>query len=582
MAFLGCVECGKNLVQNEVFGLVIANGFHEPIEDEDDANQSIQLSASKEYFEKFVNENNKDDETNVSLSAEEWESLKAGETLYFDEDEDEMRSDFVNIIKNYKASVKADQWVSECQCPQCRVLQMLVLERAYIIKNGIGAPKDEGVKIEVSEGVMERIYFDKYYGGVGMEKKPTFKKREWEAILDKWEDFKVEWQYHLFHYHCDVRHGLIDAMWSAIGIPVRVICHTSFFQTALDIRICGVPLKNVEIDDLREAVWSEIGDELMENGWRQEELFFIEFKLNREERFNGNDLIDDEELQELLNENPNLELVLIDVELDEDIEEESNDGAPVSILVRQMFEPYITKEQEEWNTNTITEFKGNYIVAHELDLELDDLRVVWQDRDLEDFECWDELGYGEDDTINVQVFIRGRGGGKRKFEDVMEEVNDKVVKIASKMSADNQFKPELDELFRKLESNSSGTPITDIVRNMNPDEFQGLYGNYWNDTQANFLRFVPNIAENLTPLMNRIVKTERDASDAKQALCATLCGFFATEFNNGKEVKNSIFEDILENQKAKHEEDQRVEARAQQLVLERQNASNGGDALMTG
>lgn len=136
--------------------------------------------------------------------------------------------------------------------------------------------------------------------------------------------------------------------------------------------------------------------------------------------------------------------------------------------------------------------------------------------------------------------------------------------------------------FKKLESNSSGTPIADIVRNMNPDEFQSLYGNYWNDTQANFLRFVPNVAENLTPLMTKIVETETDASDARQALCATLCGFFAKEFNNGKEVKNSIFEDILENQKSKHEEDQRVEARAQQLILERQNASSNGDVPMNG
>ena len=222
-------------------------------------------------------------------------------------------------------------------------------------------------------------------------------------------------------------------------------------------------------------------------------------------------------------------------------------------------------------------------------IDLDDIRVLHKHEELEDDD--EQLRYVFNLASNIadpyglyelQVMLRGGGGGKRKFEDVMQEVNDKVVKIASKMSADNQFKTELDVFFKKLESNSSGTPIADIVRNMNPDEFQSLYGNYWNDTQANFLRFVPNIAENLTPLMTKIVETETDASDARQALCATLCGFFAKEFNNGKEVKNSIFEDILENQKSKHEEDQRVEARAQQLILERQNASSNGDVPMNG
>ena len=105
---------------------------------------------------------------------------------------------------------------------------------------------------------------------------------------------------------------------------------------------------------------------------------------------------------------------------------------------------------------------------------------------------------------------------------------------------------------------------------------------YWADKQSSFERYLPNIAKYLDPLVKKIEKAERDAMDAKEAIYASLCGFFAHEFNNGREVRNSMFEKLLENRDKQIEEDLRVEARAQQLVLERQkqNAPNNGDSRM--
>lgn len=566
MTSLGCFECGKNLIQNEALGLVIQNGFHQPI-------KFIWLSATKKHFEKFLNY----DDANVSLSADVWMSFKTSETLYFHGDEDMMRSDFVEMIEDYKASFKADQWVSECQCPQCRVLQALALERAYIIKNA--TLEDDDIKIKVSKSVMELIYFRNHYKGV---EEFEFKKHEWDTILDKWEDFKEVWKYHRFLYHCDVQHGLIDTMWSAVGIPVQVIRYVGGFQTALDIRICGKSLESVKIDNLREAVWSKIGDELMVDGWRQEELNFVEFKGRRDIPLNGYDFVDDDdddELQALLIDNPNFELVLID----EDVED-NEDEEPVDILVRWMFEPYITRAQGEFEDDSVEAFKEHFIESNELDLEPDELRVVWRDRDLEDYECWDDLGYRGGDTFSIQVFIRGKGGGgqKRKFEEVIEDLEYKVKKTASKMPNDNPYKVELDAFFLKLRHSPSSTPFADIVNGLNIEDYTALNETYWADKQSSFERYLPNIAKYLDPLVKKIEKAERDAMDAKEAIYASLCGFFAHEFNNGREVRNSMFEKLLENRDKQIEEDLRVEARAQQLVLERQNqnAPNNGDSRM--
>ena len=610
MAFLGCVECGKNLIQNEALGLVIQNGFHQPIEDDTSGNQSIQLSASQEYFEKFLNEDSEDDETNVSLSADEWMNFKTHKVLYFDEDEDTMRSDFVEIIEDYKSSFKAERWVSECQCPQCRVLQVLALERAYIIKNA--TLKADDIKIKVSKRVMENIYFGMYDGNsedcwIHPHTNHKFKKHEWDAILDKWEAFKVEWQYHLFHYHCDVRHGLIDTMWSAIGIPVQVIRELGTLNVhLLDIRICGIPLWEVEIDHLREAVWSEIGDSLMSSGWRQEELFFKAFTGILQTPFRGSDgdLLgdDDDEFRQILIDNPNLELVLVNLHLTDDEEEEETDNdteqddEPVSLLARQMFEPYITKEQDtEFPDDVVGTFKEHFIESNELDLEPDDLRVVWQDRDLEDYESWAELGYGGGDTINIQVFIRGRGGGggkKRKLEDIIEEKEDYSNKLTGKTSEDNPFKAKIENLYEKMASDEFGQPIADLVQSMGQEQLQHLSEKYWGSNHSKYERYLPEIADNLVPLMGEIVKVERHASEAKKYLNAILEEFFVKEFNDGTNVKNELFETLLEvmteemnKEKTRIENEEEIERRAQQraqqLLLQARANAPSGDVPMT-
>ena len=609
MALLGCVECGKNLIQNEALGLVIRNGFHQPIED--DASPVIELSASQEYFEKFLNEDSEDDETNVSLSADEWMNFKTHKVFIFYEDEDAMRSKFVQAIEDYKSSFQEEQWATECQCSQCRVLQVVAFERAYIIKNGT-FNTDDDIKMIVPALVMANIYFENYrrkfedFSTFHFQATYHLKDYEWDAILDKWEDFKDKWQYNIFHYHCDVRHGLIDTMWSAIGIPVQVIHSRGFMDTdVLDIRIRDTPLWNVEIDDLREAVWSEIGDSLMSSGWHIEELFFKEFSGN------GSLLEDNEYLQDILREDPNLELVLVDMEVsdneaDEDeetVEEESEeeeemevveDLNEVKLMVRQMFEPFTTRETGALIYHGVREFKLSFIFHNDLNLDLDDLRVVCQDRDLDDNETWDELGYEGGDTINIQVFIRGRGGGggkKRKLEDIIEEKEDYSNKLTGKTSEDNPFKAKIENLYEKMASDEFGQPIADLVQSMGQEQLQHLSEKYWGSNHSKYERYLPEIAENLVPLMGEIVKVERHANEAKKYLNAILEEFFVKEFNDGNSVKNELFETLLEVMadeinkeqtriQTENEIERRAQERAQQLLLTRANAPNG-DVPMT-
>lgn len=399
---------------------------------------------------------------------------------------------------------------------------------------------------------------------------------------------------HLFHYHCDVRHGLIDTMWSAIGIPVQVIRELGTLNVhLLDIRICGIPLWEVEIDHLREAVWSEIGDSLMSSGWRQEELFFKAFTGILQTPFRGSDgdlLEDDDEFRQILIDNPNFEIVLVNLGLTDD----EQDDEPVSILARQMFEPYITKEQDtEFPDDAVGTFKEHFIESNELDLEPDDLRVVWQDRDLDDDETWDELGYEGGDTINIQVFIRGRGGGgkKRKLEDIIEDKEDYSNKLTTKTSEDNPFKAKIENLYEKMAGDEYGQPIADLVQNLGQEQLHNLSEKYWGSKHNNYERYLPEIAENLVPLMGEIMKTERHSNEAKKYLNAILEEFFVKEFNDGTSVKNELFENLLEvmadeinkEQTRIHNEEEierRAQERAQQLLLARGSAPNG-DVPMT-
>ena len=240
-------------------------------------------------------------------------------------------------------------------------------------------------------------------------------------------------------------------------------------------------------------------------------------------------------------------------------------------------------------------FKEHFIESNELDLEPDDLRVVWQDRDLEDYESWAELGYGGGDTINIQVFIRGRGGGggkKRKLEDIIEEKEDYSNKLTGKTSEDNPFKAKIEKKKEKMASDEFGQPIADLVQSMGQEQLQHLSEKYWGSNHSKYERYLPEIADNLVPLMGEIVKVERHASEAKKYLNAILEEFFVKEFNDGTNVKNELFETLLEvmteemnKEKTRIENEEEIERRAQQraqqLLLQARANAPSGDVPMT-
>ena len=280
MASSGCVEFDKTLIQSMALELVVSSGFHET---DHETGPSIQFSISKDDFEKFMNEYKDDAVAPVSFTSREWTFFKTfHEKLFFDENEDAMRSDFIRTVEDYKALCQKDRWMSKCQCSECRVLQEAVVEQSYHIKHGTLDGCDEDVKIEVSKCDMEIIYFEKhnknYDCGERIQDVRTapeyeFSARQWNALIDKWEEFKEKWKYDIFHYHCDARHGLIDTMWSAFGIPVQVIYNPGLWG----IRVVDIRITAIKVDKIRDEVWRRMGEMLEGHGWRKEEIFFKEF-----------------------------------------------------------------------------------------------------------------------------------------------------------------------------------------------------------------------------------------------------------------------------------------------------------------
>lgn len=137
---------------------------------------------------------------------------------------------------------------------------------------------------------------------------------EWEDIISKWED-KGIWNYDMFDNHCDALHGLEDTMWSAVGTPIQIFEETRFNADVFDIRVGDVPLNELDIDDVRDAFWSENGDRLASRGWAIEETYnYCKKDVNLE---------DSEELRDVALDYGRLQLELVNLGYGEHEENEN-------------------------------------------------------------------------------------------------------------------------------------------------------------------------------------------------------------------------------------------------------------------
>lgn len=335
-----CPECEKRSVMHLALGLTISNGFHEEEEKEP---EFIDVQFPKHELEKIFFGGG-----NQTFSPDEWMHIQSefskhvdGFRLIWEEDFTEcivrIVSEGLRKCQSDKPFIEHPRQVGECM--RCAKLEHSNYQRSLMIKNG-GTQVVEYATISINKSRLakshlEELYFENHivpneeemHFPVNSSFKLRFKDVDWLYFLEKWIEFKDVWQYHVFQDFDYLRHGLMDTLWCAIGIPVQVIHHQGFPGFDIyDIRIKNTPLSEVSLDVIRESVWDEIGDELTRNGWRVEEIHFKRYMSRRfsfphhntEDFINEDDL---EYLQAILLDDPAIEMIL--VRRDSESEEES-------------------------------------------------------------------------------------------------------------------------------------------------------------------------------------------------------------------------------------------------------------------
>ena len=338
MAVNSCDGCVKRTIFQRVLGHTIELGHHG---DEVRDDVAIQFKLRRQAMEEFARKKaliQRNEFTKV-----EWGKVHSELSVsMLPLDEDECEELFEEAVSNAVESAKSEEQNTGC-CRGCAVLDAINFERSMIIKG----QSFQEITLTVSKKDLEKLFF-KNYDRPSAERNDSrnvnynfdfsFKDHEYEDIKITWEKFKVTWEYHIYTDHCDARHGLVDTMWSSdAGIPVQVIWDRGCFYgfDLFDVRIQNKTLGEVTPDDLRAGVWDQIGDHLREQGWRFEEIWFKRFggffeQPHRNDKdFIGNDGDEEVEfLQNLIMEDPNFEMVLVDMGLtsdEEETEEEEDD-----------------------------------------------------------------------------------------------------------------------------------------------------------------------------------------------------------------------------------------------------------------
>ena len=308
------------------------------------------------------------------------------------------------------------------ECMRCAKLEHSNYRRSLMIKNG-GTQVVEYATISIdksrlAKSHLEELYFENHtvpteeemHFPVNSSFKLRFKDVDWLYFLEKWIEFKDVWQYHVFQDFDDLRHGLMDTLWCAIGIPVQVIHYQGFPGFDIyDIRIKDTPLCEVALDVIRESVWDETGDELTRNGWRVEEIHFKRY-MSRHfpfPHYNRGGFINEDNpefLQELLLEDPVLEMIL--VRRDSESEEESE---VVHIMYNgQRVRTFDVEYIHDFNASAYDLLSSSFQLAQAQDM-------IARNADLQDF-ILSFNGQELDINLMMRIFLQGRFGDS----DVLE------------------------------------------------------------------------------------------------------------------------------------------------------------------
>eukprot|EP00434_Breviolum_minutum_P046049 symbB.v1.2.041448.t1/scaffold8194.1/size7355/1 len=413
-----CPECEKRSVMHLALGLTISNGFHE--EEEEEEPEFIEVQFPKHKLEKIFFGGG-----SQTFSPDEWMHIQSefskhvdGFRLIWEEDFTEcivrIVSEGLRKCQSDKPFVEHPRQVGECM--RCAKLEHSNYQRSLMIKNGcmqvVGYATISIDKSRLAKSHLEELYFENHtvpneeemQSSVNSRSKFRFIDVDWLYILEKWIEIKDVWQYHVFQDFDELRHGLMDTLWCAIGIPVQVIHYQGFPGFDIyDIRIKNTPLSEVSLDDIRESVWDEIGDELTRYGWRVEEIHFRRYMSRRFPfaHYNQEGFIDEDDsefLQAILLDDPVIEMILVrrDSESEEESEEESE---VVHIMCNgQRVQTFDVEDIDHFTAYDLLRFSFQLAQAQDMiapNADLQDFILSFNDREL-------------NINLMMRIFVQGR------------------------------------------------------------------------------------------------------------------------------------------------------------------------------
>eukprot|EP00435_Cladocopium_sp_Y103_P031102 s2043_g7.t2 len=336
MALNACPECDNRDVMRQVLGLTIASGYKS--EEPEDVG-IITFNVGKKLLEELAFGKSKQSFTN-----DQWKSVKAQFAQYehgFDEDEDETNEWLEEQVKAGLQIMGIDTPENRAKmmvkCRECAKLDFVNFQRSMLLKCEEFDSDSDEVAMGVSKKTLENIYFEKHivpHDGdrVSFHSEYAFEDHEYDDIKEKWVEFQDLWGYNRHTCHCDARRGLVDTMWSSIGIPIHVIFYRGASDgdgfEVFDIRIHD-RLNDLTIDQVRTQVWAECGDGLLGSllgspWWREEDVWFKQYKGHFQIPHNNPKALveDDQALRLLVSKDPNLEVVLVNMDLPSNEEDE--------------------------------------------------------------------------------------------------------------------------------------------------------------------------------------------------------------------------------------------------------------------
>ena len=432
----------------------------------------------------------------------------------------------------------------------------------------------DSVRWEVGRDYMEELYFrDRHVKKTWQSNPKKFSAKEWQRVKDHWVDVPDGSQTKGHPEDFDM--SALDIMFYAIGVPVHVVFHRGFprdfHQLHLRIPVGGQHgfMHQITLGRLKDLVWEKWGEAwLEENGWRRREMHFghlncgcLEDYDDREGFQSFEEEDDDDAIGHYFNDGSALEMRLIpsyyettSEEETEESESEADESATssassagegfVKILMRHIgIPPERTIEQCFFHDITIREIKERVACCTPVDdLEVDDIRVQFQDSDLDDNKTLRECNVIEGSTITIIGRIRGGGGSKRKIEERQDETWRVATKAMKEVKPDNQFMVILQNLHQSVSNN---VPIFEnAIQQMQYEPSQHLQNAWFECPQTQAERVMEQIWHHIDASFKAIHKAEEDAKMAKKCIIPLLTFAYMKEFPDG--VRGSCDHDAFE------------------------------------